>query len=58
MDEVARRLIKDNVPMSYILKYTLLTEGSMTREFKKILKTEGRIVTYEPIKPDGKKRFV
>jgi hypothetical protein len=55
MAEVARRLIRDDVPMSYILEYTLLTEGSITKEFKKILETEGRVITYNPIKSNRKR---
>jgi len=55
MNEVARRLIRDDVPMSYILEYTLLTEGFITREFKKILETEGRVITYNTIKSNRKR---
>jgi len=44
MDEVASRMIKDDVPMAYIMKYTSLSHWSLTKEFKEIMKDEGSVI--------------
>jgi hypothetical protein len=52
MNEVFRRMIRDDVPMAYIMEYTSLSDMYLTEEFKEIMENEGRVIK---IKYDHKK---